>query len=230
MVIRELETTTQETIALPRDWARIRFTASVTLYGAALGAAVVTVNLLSQQADLIGDPERLSLGRSLVLGTGGALAGLTITAPFAFWTFGARPTFAATRARQPRTFLVWLVLGLCYGIAFPLALGAFFLPTSANFLDFFTGGMSLPAMWVRSIDLVTGRGAAFAFLFGIRFMFTGLAGGVLFGAGGWIIDRFSTSADPTTARYGAWATALVLSTLVIITAAFAPELALTKLG
>jgi hypothetical protein len=228
--MRELETTTRETTTLPRDWARLRFTASVSLYGAALGAALVNVSLLSQQTELVGDPERLSLGLSLVYGTAGALAGLTITAPFAFWTFGARPTFATTRARRPRTFLVWLALGLGYGIAFPLALGAFFLPASANFLDFFEGMMSLPSMLVRSLDLVTGRAAAFVFVFGIRFMFTGLAGGAVFGVGGWIIDRFSTSADPTTARYGAWAITLVLSALVIITAAFAPELALAKLG
>ena len=229
-VMKKPQPDSAEPVKLPPDWPRIRFTASLTIYGAAIGAAVVLVNLLSQQAEFLEGPQRLTSGRTLLLGFSGALAGISITAPFAFWIFGSRPSFATTRAREARALLVWLALGICYGIAFFIVMGAVFLPTGSHFLDFFTGTNSIVDIYAKSLNLITGRAVTFAFVFGVRFIFTGLLGGAVFAVGAWIIDRFSNSADPTTARYGGWAAAAALSIAVIALATLAPEEALARLG
>ncbi len=228
------EVSTQELGAAPVYWSRIRFAACVAIYGGALGTMAALVNFLSHDVpphlSHLYDPERMSLSRSLVFGTGGALAGIVVTAPAAYWLHGGRRTFS-NRSRKSRGFFTWAVLGVGYGLAFPLVMGGLFLPLSGFFLDWTNGILSVPDVLVKNFDLFTGRGFTLALIFGVgRLFFTGLIAGTVFWPGAWLIDRFNASAHPWTARFGTWAMAGVLSGLVIAFVALAPELTLSKLG
>ena len=230
MITTKAEVSIQEPGAAPTDWSRIRFAACVALYGSALGAAAVLVNFLSQDISPVYDTERMSLARSLVFATGGALAGIVVTAPAAYWLYGSRRTFS-TRRRKSRGFFVWAVLGAGYGFVFPLVMGGFFLPFSGYILDWSNGILSVPDILIENFDLITGRWIPLALVFGAgRLFFTSLIAGAVFWPGAWLIDKFNASAHPATARYGSWAMAVGLSGLVIAFAAFAPELTLSKLG
>ena len=186
----------------PRDTRRVRFAASIAVYGGAIGAAAILVNFLSQ-VDVYQAPERLALGPSAMFAISGFLAGGMITWPTAFWIYGGLGFFYP-KLRESRSLLVWGLLGFCYGVLFPLVMGALFLPVTLVFVDFANGLVSVPGLLTRFIDLATGLWAAVAFTFGFRLFFTGLMAGGLFGVGAWIIDNFNTSADPMTAKYGAW--------------------------
>ena len=212
----------------PVDWPRIRFAACLAVYGAAIGAAAVLVNFLSQ-GDPLEVPQHMPFGPALLFSSAAALAGIVITGPVSYWLYGQAPVFYANKYREPRSFLVWTALGLGYGLLFPLLMGAYFLPMSFRFLDFVNGILNVPELVSSGIDLVL-MSPFFSVILGFQLFFTGLIAGVLFGVGAWVIDRFNTSADPATARYGTWAMALALSAIVIAIVAFGPVSTLSRLG
>ena len=215
----------EELPPMPTDWPRIRFAASIAIYGAALGAASIIVNFLSQS----NDPRHMGLGASLLFGTGGAVAGTIITLPFAFLLYGS-PGRLLIRKRESRNLLMWIALGLGYGFFFPMVMGGFFLPMNNIFLDFGNGVLSVPNVSTKVLDLSTGLWPALAIFLGYRIFFTGIIAGVLFAPGAWVIDKVNASADPITARYGAWVVAGGLAALILAFAAFVPETTLAKLG
>jgi hypothetical protein len=199
----------------------------VGLYGGAIGAGAVIVNLLAdfQYPDI---PEHMPLGRSLLRGGAGALSGLILTGTTAYMIYsGNRSVYK--RGPRPRGIVTWFVLGLAFGVVFPLFTGGIFIPLSTFFLDFGTGIVSVPGMLYKSLDLLL-EWPSLGALYGFRLMFSGIIGGVLFIPGAWVIDRLNLSEDPTTARYGSWAVALALSVTIIAIVAFGPEATLAKLG
>ena len=211
------------------DWERLRFAACVSIYGAAIGAAAILVNLLSH-TEALEIPQHLPLGRSLLLGITGALAGVAITLPVAYWIYGGVRVFARKKEREARGIRTWVVLGIGFGFVYSLVMGAYFLSTSADLMRFSDGELTLSELGIRYLDVTAGRWVVLAHVLGMRLLFTGFVAGLLFGPGAWAINRFSTSADPSTARYGSWVIALALAGMVITVAAFAPETTLARFG
>ncbi len=212
----------------PLDWPRLRFAISLTIYGAALGTATVLVNFLAQ-FDYFDVPERMPIGQLLLFGAGGAISGLLITGPFAYWVYGVKPTFSKV-GRQARRLWVWLLVGMVYALAFPLVMGGIFLPFGQYFLLFFNSVMGVPQLLVKIFDLFTGVWFSLAFLNGFKIIFTGMVAGALFGPGAWVIDKFNASVDPSTAKYGAWVVASGLSVVLLAFVIFGPQSFLAQLG
>ena len=210
------------------DWLRVRFVICVAIYGAAIGVATILVNFLVR-ADAISLPQHRPLWTSLLFSGAAAVAGITITGPAAYWIFGTRHVFSTVEKRKPRSLIVWIVLGFGYGIAFPLLMGAYFLPLSFYFHDFASGLTSAPQLVSRVFDVVL-IWPVLALVFGNGLFFTGLIAGALFGSGGWIIDRFNASTSLTTAKYGTWIMSMLLSIAVIATVIVVPETILARLG
>ena len=224
------EASIQQTNVTETDWQRVRFTICLAIFGGTLGAVTVLVNFLSQTISPVYGPEHMSFGRSLLFASGGALAGILVSAPTAYWLFGTRPVFSAKR-RQARGFLKWAIWGGLYGLVFPLVLGGFLLPMSGFFLDWYNGIFNVLGLFIKNLDLLTGRWIPLAFVFGTgRLFFTGLFAGLVFWPGAWLIDKFNTSSHQPTALYGSWIVAIGLSVLLVALLVFTPELTLSKLG
>ena len=216
--------------AYEADWPRIRFVACLTVYGGALGAAAVLAALIGR-SDILDVTRRLSLGSSLLFGTAGALAGIAVVAPLAYLLFGGRPRFYREKhKRKPRSLMTWTMLGLGFGVSLPFVAGAAFVPFSQSILSFLDGLTSVPSLVVTNFDLASGLWPALALFVGVRLLFSGLAAGLLFGAGSWLIDRLNLSADPKTAKYGSCAVAAALSISVILVLALGSENLLAGLG
>ena len=211
------------------DWERLRFAACVSIYGAAIGAAAILVNLLSH-TEVLEIPQHLPLGRSLLLGITGALAGVVITWPVAYWIYGSVRVFARKKEREARSIQFWIVLGITYGLVYSLVMGAYFLPTASDLMRFGDGELTLSELGIKYLNVTAGRWVVLAHVLGMRLLFTGIVAGLIFGPGAWAINRFSTSANPPTARYGSWALALGLAGAIIAAAAFAPEESLARFG
>ena len=209
------------------DWRRIRFGATLAIYGGAVGAFAVLVNLLSRAPAY--DLQRLEFGPSIVFGLSGFLAGSQLAGPTAYWSYGGLGFFYP-KLRQARGLLAWVFLGFAYGVVFPLLMGALFLPVTLVFVDFVQGLVSVPDLLYRMLALASGAWPTLAVTVGFKLFFSGFIAGGLFALGSWAIDYFNTSADPATAKYGAWAMALALSVLIIAVAAFGPLETLSKLG
>ena len=204
----------------------------LAIFGGTLGAVTVLVNFLSHSLVIsaVYEPEHMSLTRSLIFACGGALAGIVITAPTAYWLFGVRPSFSGKR-RKSRSFLKWAILGGLYGLVFPLVLGGFFLPLSGFFLDWYNGIFNVPGLLAKNFDLLTGRWIPLSFVFGAgRLFFTGLLAGLVFWPGAWLIDKFNVSSHQPTVLYGSWIVSIGLSILLVALLVFTPEVTLSKLG
>jgi hypothetical protein len=217
-----------ESAAATTDWPRIRFSATLTLYGAAIGAAAIIVNFLSQTPSSF-EPQHMPFTLSFMFGAYGAMAGGLITGPIVYWIYGGIGFFYA-RKRRPRGILIWSFLGFGYGIVFLLIMGGFFLPVGALLTDFYDGLVSVPGLLSQAVDIVTARWAPLALVLGFRLFFTGLLAGGVFAVGAWVIDRFNASEDSATATYGPWAVALAQSVSVIAISIFGPVDVLAKLG
>ena len=211
-----------------RDWARWRFAAALALYAAALGAATIIVNFLTQ-FEGIDELEKITFGQGVLFGLGGALAGMVLAGPFGFWVYGARATFT-DRRREPRKIWVWFFIGGCFTLFYSLIMGGFFLPTSQYFYLFFSSIYSVPNLFAKIFDLLTGVFVSLAVLNSFKLLYTAATAGALFGPGAWLIDRFSTSSHLPTTRYAPFVTASVIGLIVIGLAIFAPADLLVRLG
>jgi hypothetical protein len=211
------------------DWERIRFAGTMAIYGATIGGCAILVNFLSR-ASFPEVPEHMSFVASAFFGVVGAIAGGTLTAPIAYWGYGGLPTFAFTARpkRGPRSLLAWGAIGLAYGMVLPMMLGML-VPAAFRFLAFKNGAINVPDLLSSFIDLIIGSPFLAAML-GFQYFFTGIAAGLLFGVGAWIIDIFSSSTDASTAKYGSWVMALGLSIVVVAALVFLPETFLARAG
>ena len=106
-----------------------------------------------------------------------------ITVPVAYWWFGKKPTFTAYSKKtiDPRGVPAWLMMGLMYGLMFPLIVGAYFLPFGREFIMFLTGLTSIPDLLISQTDLFTGKWIRFMFVVGARLLFAGIFAGFVFG-------------------------------------------------
>ena len=188
---------------------RLRFAFTVGIYGAAVGAFAIIVNFLSQTRFPL-EPQHMTMGRTVLFSISGGIGGFLVTVPFAFWMYASPSALYEDTFRKPFGIVAWIFLGLGFGLVYPLLMGAYLLPTTFNLLDFATGFATPRQVLNGSADTII-VGPYLAIVLGVEFFFTGLFAGVLFGAGGWVVDQFNSSADQATAKYGSWAIALSLA-------------------
>ena len=212
------------------DWPRIRFTASISIYGGALGALLLIVNRLAAVPVNQADIEHMPLGQALLFGGFGAMASVVVTAPAAWWLYGGVPKYAATKKRFPRSIFIWFLIGTVYAFLLPFVLGGYFYEMAIRLLGFYGGSLSVPEIMEGTIDQII-LSAFKAFILGFDFFFTGLKlAGPLFIPGAWIIDRFNGSDHPATAKYGPWVLALALSAVIIVIMVVVPAPTLARFG
>ena len=206
----------------PTDWPRIRFAAGIAVYGAAIGSVAVLVNVLST-TPFYKTAEHMSLVPSLILAISGALAGAMVTAPFAYRMYGDVPILEPKKTRKPRNLPVWWVLGVGYGLAYPMVMGAFFLP-SAIALRLLAKGIIGPGDALNEFIEILMASLLRAVTVGGPMLFTSAIAGVVFGTGAWMIDQVSASSDRRISTYGTWAiSALLATTVVVLVFAVSPE-------
>ena len=197
---------------------RLRLAISLTLYGGALGAAVVLISLLTRTKPWV-EPEHLSFAPSVFLSLGGALAGILIVWPTTYWL--------GDSAGAPRGLLAWLAIGFGFGVLLPLLAGAF-LPLSIVFVDLSLGIISASELFSRALDALFR--APLSLVYGALGIFTGLLAGALFGTGAWVVDMVNASSNPVASRYGPWAIIILLGFIAVVIAVFGPPDTLAKLG
>ena len=215
------------------EWPRKRFSATIGLFGACLGVAAILISFMSPDSGLLESAPRnqqnmsdyiwqasqdTTLLRMSILAISGIMGGAFITIPIAYWWFGNKPTFSAYSKKtiDPRGIPFWLLMGLMYGITFPLIVGAYFLPFGREFILFLTGLTSVPELVISQTDLFTGKWLRFMFIVGARLLFAGLIAGFIFAPGGWIIDKFVTSSNQNSSRYTSWIICIIMSLGVLI--------------
>ena len=91
----------------PNPVLRIRLAASVTLYGGALGAAAILIVIIARTGKYE-EAEHLTLIPALFSALTGAVAALLVT-PLAIY-------HARDRANEASGLLIWLLLGLGFGL------------------------------------------------------------------------------------------------------------------
>lgn len=199
-VIRGKVSQEEQVLVKGPDWPRLRFTVSLGVYAAALGAFTILINILSQispGADLAHKP----LFQSLVLAGGGALASCLIAVPALWFLFGSRPKFTySTGLRRPRGLMSWFLIACLYAFMLPLILGGYFYEMATRFLAFFTGFMSVMEMLGATADQLL-MAPFKAFTLGFDFFFTAAFAGVLFIPVAYFVDKINASKKAHVATY-----------------------------
>ena len=210
------------------DWERVRFTASLAIFGAIVGASTILVNLLSR-AIPPQVPEHLPISQSLYFGSLSALVSVLVVVPCAWFIYGGRPTFSSFRDRGPRSLMRWLGYGSIYGGIHMLLLGGLFLPQANLWFSFINGQVDyLQMLYTASDNLFTSP--YLSVTVGLQLLFTSMLSMAVFGAGAALIDRINASEDPKTALIGAWTASIILSVALITFVLMAPEETLASLG
>ena len=208
--------------ARPADWPRIRFAAGIAMFGAAVGSVAVLVNVLSS-IPFYKDAGHMALVPSLFLAISGALAGALVTAPFAYHMYGDVPVLEPKKTRKPRNLPIWWVLGVGYGLLYPMVMGAFFLP-AAIVLRLLISGILGPVDVINELMEILMASLLRAVTVGGPMLFTSAIAGVVFGTGAWVIDQVNASSDRRISAYGTWAvSALLATTVVVLVFAVSPE-------
>ena len=210
------------------DWERIRFTASLAIYGAIVGASTIIVNLLSR-AIPPQVPEHLSVSQSIYFGSLSALVSVLIIVPGAWFIYGGRPTFFSDRDRGPRSLMKWLFFGSLYSGIHMLVFGGLFLPMANLWFSFIHSQIDfLQFLYSASDNLF--MSPYLSVTVGLQLLFASILSIAVFGAGAAFIDRVNASEDPKTALIGAWTASIILSAALIAFIVLAPETTLATLG
>ena len=210
--------------AVRRDWARIRFGLGIGILAAGIGAAIMVITLLSQfdQFEGIGDIERVTPGQSFLFGLAGGISGFLVGGPFAYWLYGARPTFSR-HGRRARNIGIWFLLGIAYMLFYAFLTGGIFLPAAQYFFLFLSSAISVPNIVGLFFDLLVPLWLTLGAGNGLRIIFLSAIGGALFAPCAWGVDKLSTSRRPATSKYGPISFAALIALAVIAFAAYGPE-------
>ena len=211
----------QSRTAVP-DQPRARLTISIGLYGGALGAGALLVSLLSQMAPEVypDAPRHPGLVPSLILSSGGFLVGALLAALAAY--------MAARDRHEPLKLLVWMAVGLGFGIMLPVFTGAI-IPFTMVFINLYEGTIEAGDVLIRLVDSVFL--APWATLFQAVFgLFSSMLAGLVFGLGAWLVNVANAASKSWIARYGTYGLAAALSIAVIGFVTFGSPTFLAKLG
>ena len=220
LVTKRLEVTKAEKFAPPSDWNRLRFATCVSIFAGSLGTVTTLVYFLTTtEPNQI--PEHMPFFRSLVFGIGGALGAGVFTWPFTYLIYGRGQTFYHDVSRDSFSIWVWLGLGVAFALTFSLVMGASFLPMGLTFIEFAQGIVNVPGFVLQTFDNITGLWSYLAFYIGFRLVFVAFAAGAIFGPGGWLIHKFSSS-TAANASMRLYVTTAVLSLLVLSILVFTP--------
>ena len=207
-------------ISAPDDPAlRIRLTASVTVYGGALGAAAILISIIARTG-IYDEAEHLRLIPAVFSALTGALAAALVT-PLAIY-------HARDRANESGGLLTWLALGLGFGLGSSFVTGGL-LPLSAVIISLAEGVVRLGELPSLAFEAAL-RGIRSFYIEGALAIFTWLLAGALFGTGAWVIDRLNASPNLIASKYGTWAIALCLGLTIVAFAVFGPPETLRRLG
>ncbi len=179
------------------------------------------INLLSR-TKYPNEPEHMPLAETVFLSGGAALVCAAVSVLIAYWMT------SEDYLGRARGIFVWLLAGFAFGILSPVATGIS-IPTSGVLLDLYRGVTPAGETPMLLLDSAM-RWPRFAFTQGVFGLFTGMLAGILFSAGGWIIDNLNHLPNRNAAIAVISAVTLALSVLFYAIAAFGPPDALARLG
>ena len=223
--------TSRVATASPREDTkpRWRFAASLGLYGAALGAAVVITNVVGLTSKFAVDADTLPPDDIVYFMLVGGLTGLVVAGLTGYLINRSTRAFETSTPRHALGILPWAALGATYWVAFSLLVGGITLPQANVVLAYVDG--AIPFVDFVGFSLDTIFGVPFRMVSeGGRFMYTAIPAGLLFALGGWLIDRLAVSANAPAARYGSPLAAVLLSAIVVATVLFLPPSVLWHIG
>ena len=198
---------------------RIRLTASVALYGAALGSAAILVSIIAR-TDKFDDAEHLAFTPGLISALTGAIA-VTLITPLAIYHL-------RNNASESGSLLMWLALGLGFGVASSFVAGGLF-PLNVVFITFAEDNIKFGELASLVVEGAF-QGIRSFFIDGALAIYTWLLAGALFGIGAWIIDKFNASPNPVASKYGTWAVTLFLGLTIVAIAVLGPPETLRNFG
>ena len=137
-------------------------------------------------------------------------------------------SWAIKRAAYAQHPLVWVALGVGFGIIVPFGTGAL-TPVSIVFLNLNLGVIA-PGEILSGLVEAAFRAPQSAFSYGGMSLAPTALAAVLFAPGAWLIDTANRSRNVIVSRYGIWAIALALSFGFVTFAALGPPSTLVKLG
>ena len=217
--------------ASPREDTRPRwrFAASLGLYGAALGAAVVITNVVGLTSKFAVDADALPAEDVIYFMIVGGLSGFAVAGLTGYLINRSTRAFASSTPRHALGILPWTALGATYWVAFSLLVGGITLPQANVVLAYIDG--AIPFVDFIGFTLDTIFGVPFRMVSeGGRFMYTAIPAGLMFALGGWIIDRLAVSANVPAARYGSPLAAALLSAIVVAAILLLPPSVLWHIG
>ena len=198
---------------------RVRLTANITLYGAALGSAAILISIMARTGRF-DEAEHLAFVPGLFTALTGALAATLVTSLAIYHT--------RHNADKAGSLLLWLVMGLGFGLASSFVTGGL-IPLNVVFITFAEDDMKfreLPSLVVEG----TFQGIRSFFIEGTLSIYTWFIAGAFFGIGAWIIDKLNASPNLKTSKYGTWIFAVLSGLIVVAIAAFGPPETLKNFG
>lgn len=208
---------------------RWRFAASLGMYGAALGAAVVITNVVGLTSKFAVDADALPPDDIVYFMLVGGLTGLVVAGLTGYLINRSTRAFETSTPRHALGVLPWAALGATYWVAFSLLVGGITLPQANVVLAYVDGAIPFADFVGFSLDTIFG--VPFRMVSeGGRFMYTAIPAGLMFALGGWIIDRLAVSANGPVARYGSPLVAALLSAIVVAAVLLLPPTILWHIG
>lgn len=208
---------------------RWRFAASLGLYGAALGAAVVITNVVGLTSKFAVDADALPPDDIVYFMLVGGVTGFVVAGLAGYLINRSPRVFASSTPRHPLGILSWAAVGATYWVAFSLLVGGVTLPQANVVLAY--ANDAIPFVDFVGFTLDTIFGVPFRMVSeGGRFMYTAIPAGLLFAVGGWLIDRLAASSNEQMARYGPPLLGALLSAIVTAFLLLLPPSVLWHIG
>ena len=223
--------TSKRVLVNPREDTkpRWRFAASLGLYGAALGAAVVITNVVGLTSKFSVDADALPPDDIVYFMLVGGLTGLVVAGFTGYLINRSTRAFVSSVPRHALGILPWAAIGATYWVAFSLLVGGVTLPQANVVLAYVND--AIPFVDFVGFTLDTIFGVPFRMVSeGGRFMYTAIPAGLAFALGGWIIDRIAAVPNEQIARYGPALLAVLLSAIVIAFLLLLPPPVLWHIG
>ena len=223
--------TSKHVLADPREDTRPRwrFAASLGLFGAALGGAVVITNVVGLTSKFSVDADALPPDDVVYFMLVGGVTGLVIAGFIGFLINRSTRAFESSTPRHALGILPWAAIGATYWVVFSLLLGGVALP-QANVVMAYVDG-AIPFVDFLGFSLDTVFGIPFRMVSeGGQFMYTAISAALLFAVGGWAIDRLAALSNAQAARYGPPLLAIGLSATVVALLLVLPPSVLWHIG